>query len=110
MREAPLSTLILVLVILLILIAFFAATEVALLTINRYRLRHRASKGDRAAQLTEKLLQQPDRWLGVNLLWITLTTMFAPTVATIIALRYGGDALVTGTAIVLGLFTLVFCE
>lgn len=110
MSEAPVGTLVLVLVILLILIAFFAGTEVALLTINRYRLRHRANQGDRAARLTEKLLEQPDRWLGVNLLWITLTTMFAPTVAAIIALRYGGDALITGTAIALGLFTLVFCE
>jgi Mg2+/Co2+ transporter CorB len=60
--------------------------------------------------LAEKLVKQPDRWLGVNLLWITLTTMFAPTVGTVLALRYGGDVLLTVTTVGLGLFTLVFCE
>src|SRR5262245_26046824 len=95
---------------LLLLVAFFAGTEVALLTLNRYRLRHRASSGNRAAQLTEKLTQQPDRWLGVNLLWITLTTMGAPTIGTLLAQRYGGDALVFATTVGLALFTVVFCE
>ena len=110
MSDAPTSTLVILLLGLLVLIAFFAGTEVALLTINRYRLRHRAAGGDRAAVLAEKLVKQPDRWLGVNLLWITLTTMFAPTVGTVLALRYGGDVLLTITTIGLGLFTLVFCE
>jgi Mg2+/Co2+ transporter CorB len=103
-------TLILSLVFLLLLVAFFAGTEVALLTVNRYRLRNRASRGDRAAKLAEKLTRQPDRWLGVNLLWITLTTMAAPTVGTLLAQRYGGDALVWATTMGLGLFTVVFCE
>jgi Mg2+/Co2+ transporter CorB len=110
LSDAPTSTLVILLLGLLVLIAFFAGTEVALLTINRYRLRHRAAGGDRAAVLAEKLVKQPDRWLGVNLLWITLTTMFAPTVGTVLALRYGGDVLLTITTIGLGLFTLVFCE
>jgi Mg2+/Co2+ transporter CorB len=103
-------TLVVVLLFLLLLVAFFAGTEVALLTINRYRLRHRASRGDRAAMLAETLTRQPDRWLGVNLLWITLTTMAAPTVGTLLAQRYGGDALVWATTLGLGLLTVVFCE
>jgi len=110
LSDQPILTLIFLLIFLLVLVAFFAGTEVALLTINRYRLRHRASSGDRAAILTEKLTRQPDRWLGVNLLWITLTTMAAPTVGTLLAQRYGGDALVWATTLGLGLFTVVFCE
>jgi len=110
LSDQPTLTLILLLFFLLVLVAFFAGTEVALLTINRYRLRHRASSGNRAAKLTDELTRQPDRWLGVNLLWITLTTMAAPTVGTLIAQRYGGDALVWATTLGLGLFTVVFCE
>jgi Mg2+/Co2+ transporter CorB len=110
LSEQSTLTLIIMLFLLLVLVAFFAGTEVALLTINRYRLRHRASRGDRAAKLTEALTRQPDRWLGVNLLWITLTTMAAPTVGTLLAQRYGGDALVWATTLGLGLFTVVFCE
>ena len=110
MSDQSTLTLVLLLLFLLALVAFFAGTEVALLTVNRYRLRHRASSGDRAAQLAEKLTRNPDRWLGVNLLWITLTTMAAPTVGTLLAQRYGGDALVWATTLGLGLFTVVFCE
>lgn len=110
MSDQPTLTLILTLLFLLVLVAFFAGTEVALLTINRYRLRSRANRGHRAAQLTEKLIRNPDRWLGVNLLWITLTTMGAPTVGVLLAQRYGGDALVFATTLGLGLFTVVFCE
>jgi Mg2+/Co2+ transporter CorB len=108
--DASTRTLVALLILLLLLIAFFAGTEVAFLTINRYRLRHRADSGDRAAQLTEKLLKRPDRWLGVNLLWITLVTTFSSTVATVIALRYGGDALLTIALFGLTLFILIFCE
>lgn len=110
MSDQPTYILVIFVLVLLLLVAFFAGTEVALLTINRYRLRSRASAGDRSAQLAEKLTRNPDRWLGVNLLWITLTTMAAPTVATLIAQRYGGDGLVLATALGLGLFTVVFCE
>lgn len=110
MSDQPTLTLILLLLFLLVLVAFFAGTEVALLTVNRYRLRSRATSGHRAAQLAEKLTRNPDRWLGVNLLWITLTTMGAPTVGVLIAQRYGGDALVFATTLGLGLFTVVFCE
>jgi Mg2+/Co2+ transporter CorB len=110
LSDQPTLTLVLALIFLLLLIAFFAGTEVALLTINRYRLRSRANSGNRAAQLTEKLTRNPERWLGVNLLWITLTTMGAPTVGVFLAQRYGGDALVFATTLGLGLFTVVFCE
>lgn len=110
MSEQPTLILVVYVLLLLLLVAFFAGTEVALLTINRYRLRSRANAGDRSAALAEKLTRNPDRWLGVNLLWITLTTMAAPTVATLVAQRYGGDALVFATAMGLGLFTVVFCE
>jgi len=110
LSDQPTLILVIYVLLLLFLVAFFAGTEVALLTVNRYRLRSRATAGNRSAQLAEKLTRNPDRWLGVNLLWITLTTMAAPTVATLIAQRYGGDALVFATTIGLGLFTVVFCE
>ena len=110
MNDQSTLTLVVMLAILLVLVAFFAGTEVALLTINRYRLRHRANSGDRAAQLTERLTRQPDRWLGVNLLWITITTMLAPTVGTLLAQRHWGDQFVLPAAIALALLTVVFCE
>ena len=52
--EIPLGTLFTLLAILLILSAFFAATETALMRINKYRIRHLSRKGHREAKLAEK--------------------------------------------------------
>ena len=36
------------------------------MTLNRYRLRHQAKAGDKAAQPASKLLERPDRLIGLN--------------------------------------------
>ena len=58
MSEQPTLVLVAYVLGLLLLVAFFAGTEVALLTVNRYRLRSRANAGDRAAQLDDELAQR----------------------------------------------------
>jgi len=47
--------------------AFFSSTETALMSINRYRLRHRAREGSTGARAAENLLAQPDRLIGLIL-------------------------------------------
>ena len=38
------------------------------MSLNRYQLRHKAREGHRGATLAEKLLQRPDRVIGLILL------------------------------------------
>ncbi len=57
----PLGLLFAALAGLLLLAAFFAGSETALMSLNRYRLRHRANEGHRGARLAEALLAHPDR-------------------------------------------------
>jgi len=86
---APTLILVLTLLGLLAVIAFSSGTEVALLSVNRYRIRTRAAGGDRRARLLEGLLAKPDRWLGANLVILALASVAASTVATLLALRVG---------------------
>ncbi len=60
-EEIPLAGLVSLLVVLLILSAFFSGSETALMSLNRYQLRHKVREGHRGAKLAEKLLQRPDR-------------------------------------------------
>jgi len=108
--NAPTITLILILFVLLLVIAFSSGTEVAMLSVNRYRIRHRASIGERRAQLLEKLLAQPDRWLGANLVILALASVAASTVATLLALRSGMPHAVVAEMVLLTVFVIVFCE
>ena len=89
MDKAPTIILVLILLGLLLVIAFSSGTEVAMLSVNRYRIRHRAQTGERRARLLEKLLEQPDRWLGANLVILALASVAASTVAALLALRAG---------------------
>src|ERR1700726_318385 len=95
---------------LLILAAFFAGSETALMSLNRYRLRHRANEGSRGARLAEALLARPDRLIGLILLLSTLVNVAAPMLVGFIALRLGGEFLVAFGAAALTLVLLIFCE
>ncbi len=53
---------------LLVLEGFFAAAEIALVSANRRRLRHRADEGHRGARLALKMLAKPEYFLATTLL------------------------------------------
>jgi Mg2+/Co2+ transporter CorB len=110
MEHPPLGLLFAALAGLLILAAFFAGSETALMSLNRYRLRHRASEGSRGARLAETLLARPDRLIGLILLLSTLVNVAAPMLVGFIALKLGGEFLVAFGAALLAFLLLIFCE
>ena len=95
---------------LLILAAFFAGSETALMSVNRYRLRHRANEGSRGARLAEALLKHPDRLIGLILFLSTIVNVVTPILVGFIALRVGGEFLVAFGALLLAFVLLIFCE
>src|SRR6202161_1820155 len=110
LNHPPLGLLFTTLAGLLILAAFFAGSETALMSVNRYRLRHRASEGSRGARLAEALLARPDRLIGLILFLSTLVNVAAPILVGFIALRVGGEFLVAFGAALLAFVLLIFCE
>jgi len=110
MEQPSLGLLFAALAGLLILAAFFAGSETALMSVNRYRLRHRASEGSRGARLAEALLARPDRLIGLILLLSTLVNVAAPMLVGFIALRLGGEFFVAFGAALLAFVLLIFCE
>ena len=102
--------LILSLLFLIILSAFFSAVETGMMSINRYRLRHAARKGDLRAQRVVNLLSRPDRLLGVILMGNNFANIFASAVATIFMSHFFGEIGVFIGTIVLTMFILVFAE
>ena len=98
------------LALLLVLAAFFAGSETALMSLNRYRLRHKVKAGNRGARLAEALLAHPDRLIGLILLLSTIVNVTAPMLVGFIALRLGGEFLVVFGVMALTLVLLIFCE
>ena len=110
MEHFSLGVLFATLGVLLLLAAFFAGSETALMSLNRYRLRHRAKMGQRSARLTEALLARPDRLIGLILLLSTVVNVITPTLVGLITFRLGGDYLVAAGVITLTFVLLIFCE
>jgi Mg2+/Co2+ transporter CorB len=101
-----------VLAVLLVTSAFFSVAETAMMAVNRYRLRHRAQRGEHGARLTLTLLEKTDTLLGVILLGNNLINAGAATIAAVITERMLGEskyALALGTIAVTFLI-LVFSE
>ena len=92
------------LVVLVMLSAFFSCTETALMSVNRYRLRHLAREGSKSAKVAEKLLERPDRLIGMILICNNFVNSAAAAIVTVIALSLGGESL---AAIGVGVFTVV---
>lgn len=95
---------------LIILSAFFSSAETAMMALNRYRVRHQARKGHRTAQCVLKLLDRPDRLLGIVLLGNQFANILASSVATVICIRYFGDLGVLISTISLTFVILIFGE
>lgn len=110
MNDIPLTGLLIALVILIGLSAFFSGTETALFTLNRYRLRHHADQGNRGARLARVLLERPDRLIGLILLGNTFANILASSIATVIAMHFGGEASIGIAAGLLTFMVLIFGE
>lgn len=68
MEHFSLAALFGLLIVCLLVSGFFSGSETGLMTLNRYRLKHRAQQGDRGAKMAVSLLQRPDRLIGLILL------------------------------------------
>jgi Mg2+/Co2+ transporter CorB len=108
--QAPVSLLVILIIVLLVLSAFFSGTETALMSLNRYRLRHQARAGHRGARVAEWLLQRPDRLIGLILLGNTTVNLTAAALVTIVAQRLGGQGTVLVATFLLAIVVLIFCE
>lgn len=74
------------------------------MTLNRYRMRNLAKGGHQGAQRAARLLETPDRLIGLILLGNNFVNILASALATLLAIRIWGD---TGVVVVTGILTLV---
>jgi Mg2+/Co2+ transporter CorB len=79
------------LVFLVLLSAFFSAAEIAMVSLNRHRLRHLAESGHRGARLAEQLLARPDRLIGVILLGSNSVNALFSALTTVTVIRLLGE-------------------
>jgi Mg2+/Co2+ transporter CorB len=104
------STLFIILGVLILCSAYFSSSETGMMSLNRYRLKHLKNEGHRTANRVQKLLDRPDRLIGLILIGNNLVNIAASAVATVIGLRLFGDVGIAIATFALTLVILVFAE
>ena len=110
MDSIPLGLLILLLILCLALSAFFSASETAMMSLNRYKLKHQADEGNKSAKRAHHLLKRPDRLIGTILLGNNFVNIAATSLGTVIGIRLYGDLGVLYATITLTIAVLIFSE
>lgn len=110
MNELSLNTLFIILGALIVLSACFSGSETAMMSVNRYRLRHLNNAGSKGARRATELLDKPDRLIGFILLGNNLVNIMAASIATVIALRLYGEDSVALASLMLTVVVLIFAE
>ena len=104
------TSLFIILGALILVSAFFSGSETGMMAINRYRLRHLARRGHLSALRVTRLLQRPDRLLGVILVGNTFANILASAIATLISVHFFGELGVAVATILLTFVVLIFAE
>lgn len=99
-----------VLILLLILSAFFSSSETALTTANRIRIRTSAEQGKKNAAVLLKILEEPEKMLSVILIGNNIVNLYASSLATSLTIRVFGSQAVGAATGILTLAVLVFGE
>jgi len=82
-------------ILLLVISAFFSITETSMMASNRHRLRHLANRGNKGAKNTQDLLSRTEELLSVILIGNNVVNTIVPVLLGAIALHaFGNNATV----------------
>ncbi|NLP43024.1 MAG: HlyC/CorC family transporter [Peptococcaceae bacterium] len=102
--------LIIILAVLVLLSAFFSATETAFTSFNRMRMKNIAESGNKRAELLLRISEDYDKLLSTILIGNNLVNIAAASLATVIFVNYFGNMGLILSIIVMTLAILIFGE
>ena len=88
-----------ILIILLILSAFFSSAETALTTVNRIRIRNLAEEGNKRAKVVLKITDDSSKMLSAILIGNNIVNLSAASLTTTLAYNLGGSMVAIASAV-----------
>jgi len=108
--EASLGILIFSFLALIVASAYFSSSETGMMSLNKYRMNHLRRGQHAGATRASKLLEKPDKLIGVILIGNNFVNFLAASIASSISILILGEPAPFTTAIVLTLVVLIFAE
>ena len=95
---------------LVLMSAYFSATEMAFASLNRLRVKGMAEDGNKKAKLVIKLLEDFDRLISAVLVGNNIVNILSTSLATLMFVKHFGDVGVTLSTVVMTILVLIFGE
>lgn len=99
-----------ILIIFLSLSSFFSASETALMSLSKIRIRHMLEEKIKGAEVINKLVKTPNKLLGAILIGNNIVNIGASAIATSLAIKHFGDKGVTIATGLMTMLVLIFGE
>lgn len=80
-----------IMVVMLLLKGFFSGSEIALVNVDKVKLRHKANQGHKGSQLVLKLFAKPEKLLGTTLVGTNVSTVLFVSLGTALMIRLFGE-------------------
>ena len=104
------STTLVLLVVLIVMSAYFSATETAFSSLNKIKMKTMAAAGDKRADLVVRLSDDYDKLLSTILIGNNIVNILSTALATSLFTQMLGDAGVSVSTVVMTVLVLVFGE
>lgn len=101
---------ILILIICLMLSAFFSMSETSLMSLSKIKIRHMVKEGTKGYKIIDKLLDNPSKLLGAILIGNNIANICASAIATSIAIQAIGEGSVAIATAMMTVLVLIFAE
>ncbi|WP_330396965.1 hemolysin family protein [Anaerovirgula multivorans] len=98
------------LMVLLLLSGFFSASETALMSLSKIRVRHMMEEKIKRAEIINKFIKDPSRLLGAILLGNNLVNIAASALATSISIRFFPTSGIAIATVTMTILVLIFGE
>lgn len=102
--------LIVTIIIMIILSAYFSATETAFSSLNRIRMKNLAESGNRRAKLAYRLSENYDELISSVLVGNNIVNIAASSIATVLFIQMLGDNGPTASTVAMTIIILIFGE
>ncbi len=86
-----LPTALVLMLLFLLLKGFFSGSEIALVSSDKIKLRHKSKQGDRGASMALKLFQTPDVLLSTTLVGTNISTVVLTTLGVLLMIGFFGE-------------------
>ncbi len=101
---------VLAIILLIILSAFFSSAEMAFVSLNKARILNKSRKGDKNARILEKLLEKPEDVVGAILIGNNVVNILASILAGVLAVNIFGNVGIGIATAIMTLLIIVFGE